>query len=72
MGKKSEHIRIRADEELKKALKEAAERECRTEADQARYIILSHFGLLPVAEGKKAYRPNRGSPQKDSGATRDG
>lgn len=47
MQKKNEFIRIRVDEELKTALKEAAAREDRQESDQARYILRRGLGLVP-------------------------
>lgn len=40
MGKKNEFIRIRADDVLKDALAKAAERDIRTEADEARYLLM--------------------------------
>ena len=55
MPKKNEFIRIRADNELKKALTEAAERHDRQEADQARYILRVALGLV-VAEDSTAYK----------------
>ena len=50
MGKRSEYIRIRADEELKTALSKAAARDVRTEADEARYLLLRALGLLASEE----------------------
>lgn len=54
MGGKNEFIHIRADEELKAALKKAAERYDRKDADQARYILRMALGLIP--EGNEDYR----------------
>lgn len=62
MGKRSEYIRIRADEELKTALGKAAARDVRTEADEARYLLLKALGLL-VAEESPTY-PIKAPPLK--------
>jgi len=45
MAKKTQFIRIRVDEDLKRALKEAADRDDRSEADQARHILRKALGL---------------------------
>jgi len=50
MGKKSKFIRVRADEELKVALKEAADAAERKESDQARYILRVALGLVAAEE----------------------
>lgn len=55
MGKKSEFIRIRADDQLKEALAKAAARDIRTEADEARYILMKELGLL-IEEESTTYR----------------
>jgi len=54
MGGKNEFIHIRADEELKAALKKAAQRYDRKDSDQARYILRMALGLIP--EGNEDYR----------------
>lgn len=65
MGKKNEFIRIRADDTLKDALAKAAERDIRTEADEARYLLMRTLGL--IAEDITPYQ--RGKPaQKHKGA----
>lgn len=65
MGKKNEFIRIRADDVLKDALAKAAERDIRTEADEARYLLMRALGL--IAEDITPYQ--RGKPsQKKTGA----
>lgn len=46
MGKKNEFIRIRADDVLKDALARAAERDVRTEADEARYLLMRAQELI--------------------------
>lgn len=50
MGKKNEFIRIRADEALKEALARAASRDVRTEADEARYLLMKALGILAEEE----------------------
>lgn len=66
MGKKNEFIRIRADEALKDALAKAAARDVRTEADEARYLLMKSLGL--IAEDITPYQ-TRGQPhQKKRGA----
>jgi hypothetical protein len=50
MAKKDEFIRIRSDEDLKAALKEAAARSDRKEADQARYLLRIALGLIDPEE----------------------
>jgi len=62
MGKKTEYIHIRADAELKAAIMEAAQRDIRTEADEARYLLMKALGLL--AEEKPAPYQTRGHPQQ--------
>ncbi len=49
MAKKDEFIRIRADEDLKAALHEAAQRSDRKEADQARYLLRIALGLVDAS-----------------------
>lgn len=61
VGKKNEFIRIRADDALKEALSKAAARDVRTEADEARYLLMRALGLL-VAEEEQPYE-SRGRPQ---------
>ncbi len=61
MGKKTEYIHIRADAELKAALAEAAARSIRTEADQARYLLMRALGLIaeditPYQRGKPSHK----------------
>lgn len=64
MTKKNEFIRIRADDALKDALAKAAERDIRTEADEARYLLMKALGL--IAEDLAPYQ--RGKPtQKHKG-----
>jgi ribosomal protein L29 len=53
MGKKEEYIRIRSDEELKRALKAAAERSDRKEADQTRYLLRLALGLVDAEKDVK-------------------
>lgn len=66
MGKKNEFIRIRSDEALKDALAKAAARDIRTEADEARYLLMKSLGL--IAEEITPYS-TRGHPtQKKKGA----
>lgn len=60
MGKKNEFIRIRADDVLKDALAKAAERDIRTEADEARYLLMRALGL--IAEDITPYQ--RGKPSQ--------
>jgi len=50
MGKKNEFIRIRADDALKEALSRAAEKDIRSEADEARYLLMKALGLLAAEE----------------------
>lgn len=65
MGKKNEFIRIRVDEALKNALARAAERDVRTEGDEARYLLMKALGI--IAEDITPYQ--RGTPkQKQKGA----
>lgn len=63
MGKKTEYIHIRADAELKAALIEAAQRDIRTEADEARYLLMKALGLL-AEEDHAPYHQTRGHPQQ--------
>jgi len=69
MGKNSEYIRIRADNELKAALKAAAERQDRKESDQARFILRRALGLV-AAEDEANYEVARGDPKKHPGRLR--
>lgn len=46
MGKKTQYIHIRADQELKDALAKAAARDVRQEADEARYLLMKALGIL--------------------------
>jgi hypothetical protein len=62
MGKKSQFIRIRADEALKEALAKAAERDVRAEADEARFLLMKALGLIAaeeVATYEVPLRPHR-------------
>lgn len=68
MPKKNEFIRIRADNELKKALTEAAERHDRQEADQARYILRVALGLV-IAEDSGAYKIRDSTRHKKQGSS---
>lgn len=68
MAKKNEFIRIRADNDLKKALAEAAERHDRQEADQARYILRVALGLV-VAEDSAAYKIRDSTRHKKQGSS---
>lgn len=43
---KDEFIRIRVCEDLKRALAEAAYLDCRTETDEARFLLLKALGML--------------------------
>lgn len=43
---KDEFVRLRVDEDLKRALAEAAYRDCRSETDEARYLLMQALGLL--------------------------
>lgn len=52
MGKKDEYIRIRSDEDLKLALKQAADRSDRKESDQARYLLRLALGLIDDEEAQ--------------------
>lgn len=54
MGKKTEFIRIRADDALKEALAKAAEKDVRSEADEARYLLMKSLGLI-AAEDETPY-----------------
>lgn len=64
VGKKNEFIRIRADDALKEALAQAATRDVRTEADEARYLLMKALGLL-IEEEHAPYQPQpRGHPQQ--------
>lgn len=70
MGKKNEFIRIRADDALKEALAKAAEKDIRTEADEARYLLMKALGLL-AAEDIEPYStrsPRTHPDQKKKGA----
>ncbi len=44
-GKKGKFLHIRSDEELHAALKAAADRSCRKDTDQARYLLRLALGL---------------------------
>lgn len=70
MGKKNEFIRIRADDALKEALAKAAAKDIRTEADEARYLLMKALGLLAAEEVEPyATRNPRSHPeQKKKGA----
>lgn len=46
MGKKTEFIRIRADDALKEALAYAAQRDVRSESDEARYLLM--YDAMPA------------------------
>lgn len=50
MGKKTEFIRIRADDALKEALAKAAQKDVRSEADEARYLLMKSLGLIACEE----------------------
>jgi plasmid stability protein len=52
MAKKSHFIRIRVDDELKRALKELSSREDRSEADQTRHLLRKALGLIRGDEGR--------------------
>ena len=70
MGKKNEFIRIRADDALKEALSRAAAKDIRSEADEARYLLMKALGLLS-AEDLAPYStpPARSHPaEKKKGA----
>jgi len=43
---KGEFIRVRVCEDLKAALTEAAYRDCRTETDEARFLLMKALGML--------------------------
>ncbi len=43
---KDEFIRMRVCGDLKRALSEAAYRDCRSETDEARYLLMQALGLL--------------------------
>lgn len=60
VGKKTEFIRIRADDALKEALAKAAEKDVRSEADEARYLLMKALGLI-AAEDQAPYEK---TPQK--------
>lgn len=66
MAKKSEFIRIRADEALKEALSKAAERDVRSESDEARYLLMKSLGL--IAEETAHYETRGAPPQKKRGS----
>lgn len=70
MGKKNEFIRIRADDALKAALSRAAAQDIRSEADEARYLLMKALGLLAAEEVEPyATRNPRTHPeQKKKGA----
>ena len=61
MGKKNEFIRIRADDALKAALAKAAEQHIRSEADEARYLLMKSLGM--IREEVTPYE-TRGHPQQ--------
>jgi hypothetical protein len=67
MAKKEKYIRIRADDTLKDALASAAERDVRTEADQARFLLMKSLGL--IAEDVTHYRvtPKKGGGKSQAG-----
>lgn len=68
VGKKNEFIRIRADDALKEALDKAAERDVRSRADEARYLIMKSLGM--IAEEIHPYghtAPKGGSDKKKAG-----
>lgn len=67
MGKKTEFIRIRADDALKDALAYAAQRDVRSESDEARYLLMKALGLL-VEEETPPYQTRAHPPQKKKGA----
>lgn len=65
--KKDVFIRVRSDEELKKALQERASHEDRSEADEARHLLRIALGLkepvadpVYVAESRTTYRLVKG------------
>lgn len=66
MGKKNEFIRIRADDALKEALAKAAQRDVRTEADEARYLLMRSLGLL-AAEEQSTYTARPPTEHKKQG-----
>jgi hypothetical protein len=52
MGGKNEFIHIRADDELKAALKQAAQRADRKDSDQARHLLRLALGLITEDEDR--------------------
>lgn len=66
MGKKTEYIHIRADTDLKEALARAAQRDIRTESDEARYLLMKALGLL-IEEDAPTYRIRAHPEQKKKG-----
>ena len=63
MGKKTKYIHIRADDDLKAALGRAAAKDVRSEADEARYLLLKALGLL-AAEEQEPYSLIHDKPLK--------
>jgi hypothetical protein len=68
MGKKTKFIHIRADDALNEALDKAAERDVRSRADEARYLIMKSLGM--IAEEIPPYgqtAPKGGGEKKKTG-----
>lgn len=68
MGGNNSYIRIRADAALKQALKAAAKRYDRKEADQARHIIRLALGLVEP-EMPVEHDPRAGPHHKKTGGS---
>jgi hypothetical protein len=67
MAKKNEFIRIRSDDELKQALRDAALRYDRQESDQARYLLRCALGLIPT-EDTIVHQPRPPTTKKHKGS----
>lgn len=64
VSKKMKYIHIRADEALKEALAQAAMRDVRSEADEARYLLMKSLGMIAEEIHPYGHTPPKGGSEK--------